>query len=72
MADKTRSIGVVLRGLSGAVTVNGHTYNGVMPPQVQLSDDQVANVLTFIMNSWGNQGDSLSVEEVKVVREDQG
>jgi nitrite reductase (NO-forming) len=72
MADKTRSIGVVLRGLSGLVTVNGHTYNGVMPPQVQLSDDQVANVLTFIMNSWGNQGDSISVEEVKVVREDQG
>jgi nitrite reductase (NO-forming) len=72
MADKTRSISVVLRGLSGPVTVNGHTYNGVMPPQVQLSDDQVANVLTFIMNSWGNQGDFVSVEDVKAVREDQG
>ncbi len=72
MADKTRNIGVVLRGLSGPVTVNGHTYNGVMPPQVQLSDDQIANVLTFIMNSWGNQGDTVSTEEVKAVREDRG
>jgi nitrite reductase (NO-forming) len=72
MADKTRSIEVVLRGLSGPVTVNGHVYNGVMPPQVQLSDDQVANVLTFIRNSWGNQGDAVSEEEVNVVRQDQG
>ncbi len=72
MADITRSIGVVLRGLTGPVTVNGHTYNGLMSPQVQLSDDQVSNVLTFIRNSWGNQGDAVSVDQVKAVREDRG
>jgi nitrite reductase (NO-forming) len=72
MADKTRSIGVVLRGLSGAVAVNGQTYNGVMPPQVQLSNEQVADVLTFIRNSWGNAGEEVSAEEVNVVREERG
>jgi nitrite reductase (NO-forming) len=68
MADKTRSIGIVLRGLSGSVTVNGQTYNGAMPPQVQLSNEQVADVLTFIRNSWGNAGEEVSAEEVNVVR----
>ncbi len=71
MADKARAIGVVLRGLSGPITVNGQTYNGTMPPQVTLNDAQIANVLTFIRNSWGNAGDGVSADEVKAVREDQ-
>ena len=70
MADKTRSIGVVLRGLSGPVTVNGHLYNGVMPPQVLLSNEQVADVLTFVRNSWGNDGEAITTEEVQVFREE--
>jgi nitrite reductase (NO-forming) len=70
MADKTRSIGVVLRGLSGPVTVNGHMYNGMMPPQVLLNNEQVADVLTFIRNSWGNEGEAIAVEEVRVFREE--
>jgi nitrite reductase (NO-forming) len=70
MADKERSIATVLRGLSGPITVNGQRYDGVMPPQVLLSDEQIANVLTFIRNSWDNKGDAVSVGEVKAVRED--
>jgi nitrite reductase (NO-forming) len=71
MADKPRSIGVVLRGLTGPITVNGQRYNGVMPPQVTLNDEQIANVLTFIRNSWGNQGDGVTIEDVRAVREEQ-
>jgi nitrite reductase (NO-forming) len=70
MADKTRSIGVVLRGLSGPITVNGQPFNGVMPPQVVLSNEQIADVLTFIRNSWGNAGEAVSVDEVRVFREE--
>jgi nitrite reductase (NO-forming) len=70
MADKTRSVGVVLRGLSGPVTVNGQRYDGIMPPQVTLNDEQIAHVLTFIRNSWGNKGEAVTIEEVKAVRED--
>jgi nitrite reductase (NO-forming) len=70
MADKERSIGIVVRGLSGPIMVNGQRYDGVMPPQALLSDEQVANVLTFIRNSWGNKGEAVSAEEVKAIRED--
>ena len=50
------AIGVVLHGLSGKVTVNGQDYNSVMPPMNQLNDDEVANILTYVYNSWGNPG----------------
>jgi nitrite reductase (NO-forming) len=51
--------------------VNGQTYDGVMPPQVMLNDEQIAYVLTFVRNSWGNTGDAVTVEEVQRVRDDQ-
>jgi len=40
----------------------------VMPPMSQLNDDEVANILTFVMNSWGNTGSTVSNEEVEKVR----
>ena len=64
MADKTRAITSLIKGLSGPVTVNGQAYNGVMPPSM-LNDEQVASVLTYVRNSWGNSGDIVTVEEVK-------
>jgi nitrite reductase (NO-forming) len=67
MADKERSIRVVLAGLEGPITVNGESFNSVMPA-VKLEDDQVANVLTFVRNSWGNQGDAVTAAEVAKVR----
>ena len=39
-----------------------------MPPMSQLNDDVIANILTFTLNSWGNDGDTVSAEEVAVVR----
>jgi nitrite reductase (NO-forming) len=67
-ADKRRAIDVVLHGLSGKVTVNGQEYNSVMPPMNQLNDDEVANILTYVLNSWGNPGGQVSKDEVKVQR----
>lgn len=67
MADKDRSIRGIVKGLSGPVTVNGKPFNGVMPP-VALNDEQVANVLTYVRNSWGNTGDPVSVDEVRRAR----
>ncbi|WP_417875308.1 copper-containing nitrite reductase [Winogradskyella sediminis] len=52
-ADVNRAIGVVVNGLSGEITVNGNTYNSVMTKQM-ISSDDVANVLTYVYNSWGN------------------
>jgi nitrite reductase (NO-forming) len=68
MADTERAIAVVLNGLTGAVVVNGNTFNSVMPPMSQLNDDEIANILTFALNSWGNDGDTVSADAVAVVR----
>ncbi|MRD48999.1 nitrite reductase, copper-containing [Caenimonas koreensis DSM 17982] len=67
-ADLKRAMSVVLHGLTGAVTVNGQPYNSVMPPMNQLNDDEVANILTYVMNSWGNPGGTVSKEDVRKVR----
>ena len=63
MADKMRAIDVVLHGLQGKITVNGKTYESVMPAQL-LNDHDIANVLTFVRNSWGNEGDACTPQEV--------
>src|SRR6187455_1426609 len=68
LADKRRAIGIALNGLSGPVTVNGSTFNSVMPPMSQLNDDEIANILTFALNSWGNDGGVVTAQEVKQVR----
>ena len=68
MADKKRSIVGVLAGQSGPMEVNGKKYNQVMPPLPNLSDEEVANVLTYVRNSWGNKGEAVTPAEVKEVR----
>jgi nitrite reductase (NO-forming) len=67
-ADKNRAMRVVLNGLSGKVTVNGNEYNSVMPPMNQLNDDEIANILTYVLNSWGNPGGRILTEDVKKER----
>lgn len=65
--DKSRAIKAVLMGLTGEITVNGKKYNSVMPAQ-RLNADQVANVLTYVYNSWGNNGSTVSPSEVSAVQ----
>ena len=67
MADKGRAIAGIIRGQTGEMTVNGQKYNSAMPALV-LNDEQIANVLTYVLNSWGNSGDMVTVDEVKKVR----
>lgn len=68
MADAKRSIEIVLRGLQGPIAVNGKPFNSVMPPMSQLNDDEVAHILTYVRNSFGNSGDAISPDDVKAVR----
>lgn len=64
MADKSRAIKIVKQGLQGEVIVNGAKYNNVMPA-LGLTDEQIANVVSFIRNSWGNKGDAATPEDVQ-------
>jgi nitrite reductase (NO-forming) len=63
LAKPTRAIDILLKGLSGKIAVSGQEYNGVMPA-VQLTDESVANVLTYILNAWGNNGGEITPGQV--------
>lgn len=67
MTNRERSIRIICEGLSGEITVNGRRFNGSMTPVV-LSDGEVADVLTYVRNSWGNTDRPVTEEEVKGVR----
>jgi len=69
MADKRRAIEIVLNGMTGPVTVNGEQFNSVMPPMSQLTDDEVANILSYVLNTWGNDDGVVTPPEVAEVRE---
>jgi mono/diheme cytochrome c family protein len=45
---------VVLFGLTGAITVEGTSYNGAMPSWSQLRDDEIAAVIDHVLSTWGN------------------
>jgi nitrite reductase (NO-forming)/hydroxylamine reductase len=62
--QKERLIDVVLHGMSGKVTVNGIDYDGVMPALNHLSDAEIANVLSYVTQSWGNRGPTIAAAEV--------
>lgn len=54
--DKSKLMDVTLNGLQGAITVNGVDYNNIMPAMSYLTDDELASILTYVVNSWGNPG----------------
>ncbi|WP_242494521.1 copper-containing nitrite reductase [Brumimicrobium glaciale] len=66
-ADVSRAIEIVLRGKTGEITVNSKKYNSVMTAQ-NLTDKEVAAVMTYVYNSWGNNGTEVTEEMVKKVR----
>jgi len=69
LADQARAGRTVLHGLSGSITVNGIGYNAAMPALGgMLSDQQVADVLTYVFNSWGNTGPGFTAAQVRAWR----
>jgi nitrite reductase (NO-forming) len=66
-ADVDRAINVVINGLTGEIIVNGEKYNSVMTSQ-NLTDDEIADVLTYVYNSWGNNKSVVNPEMVKAQR----
>lgn len=66
-ADRNRAIAVVVNGLDGPITVNGQGFDGVMPA-LRLTDEDVANVLTYVYSAWGNAGFVVQPDEVAAIR----
>ncbi|MEN9652597.1 MAG: hypothetical protein RL303_317, partial [Verrucomicrobiota bacterium] len=59
----------ILQGLMGPITVNGMAYNSMMPPVAGVSDADIADVLTYVRQSFGNQGNPVTAEQVKAIRD---
>ena len=64
LKDKARAVATVVHGRTGPITVNGQKFDSVMPPMSQLSDEEIANVLTFVSNNWGNKGFRVDAAQV--------
>jgi mono/diheme cytochrome c family protein len=66
-----RVIRIVLNGLQGPVTVKGQAFdsNSMIPWKNDLSDEQIADVITYIRQEWGNNASSVTPEQVKAIRD---
>jgi mono/diheme cytochrome c family protein len=69
LGDKNRLAHIVLAGLAEPIEINGDDYKQHMPAQNYLTDQQVADVLTYVRNSFGNKASAVQVAEVKAVRD---
>jgi mono/diheme cytochrome c family protein len=66
--DPDKLIAIILNGLSGKMEIQGEIYNGIMPPQAHLTDKQIADVLTFIRGSFGNNSGEILPGQVQKIR----
>lgn len=66
--DVNRAISAVLKGLNTEITVNGAKYKGTMPPQANLTDQQIADVLTYVYANWNNCKKKVTPAMVKALR----
>ncbi|HEY4290951.1 MAG TPA: cytochrome c [Puia sp.] len=67
LGDKSKLVKIVLNGMTG-IEVEGEDYHGVMAPHSDLTDQQIADVLTYVRNSFGNKAKAVTAAEVKAIR----
>jgi mono/diheme cytochrome c family protein len=68
LGDKTKLVQVVLKGMKGETEINGDIYHNVMAPHSELTDQQIADVLTYVRNSFGNKASAVTPAQVKSAR----
>ncbi|MFG0316328.1 MAG: c-type cytochrome [Planctomycetota bacterium JB042] len=68
LGDEGRFARILLHGLTGPIERDGRTWNGDMPPAAARGDDQIAALLTYVRNAFGNEADPVAPETVAEVR----
>ena len=66
--DASIAVRNIINGMQGPITVKGVTYNSMMPPVAGLSDKDIADVVTYVNNTWGNSGPSVTEAEVAAIK----
>jgi mono/diheme cytochrome c family protein len=72
--DATRLIGVAVHGLMGPIKVNGKAVEGVppiMPAHGFMKDDQLAEILTYVRNAWGNRSGLITTDDIAGYRKNE-
>lgn len=68
LGDKERLIKIILHGLNENIEIEGQTFTNPMPALNILKDQQIADVLTYVRNNFGNKASAVTAAEVKAVR----
>jgi mono/diheme cytochrome c family protein len=68
LGDKKRLIGIILKGMNEEIEIDGNFYTNVMAPHDFLADQEIADLLTFVRNSFGNKASIVTAAEVKAER----
>jgi mono/diheme cytochrome c family protein len=69
LGQESRLIHIVMNGFSDGVEINGDTYTNPMPAfGAILEDEEIADVLTYVRNSFGNKAGEIAADQVKAVR----
>ena len=66
--DASIAVRNIVNGMQGPVTVKGTTYTSMMPPVAGLSDKDIADVVTYVNNSFGNSGATVTEAEVAAIK----
>lgn len=68
LGDKQTLISTVIKGLNTPIEIDGDDYHNVMPPHPAMTDQQVADVLTYVRNSFGNKASAVKASDVAAAR----
>lgn len=68
LSDKNRLVKIIVQGMRGPIQVKGVKYDAEMAGNSSLSDKEVADVINYIRNSWGNKAPLLSTSDVAVAK----
>ncbi len=69
LADVQRAVKQTMYGSKTPITVNGTTYPGSVMTLTEMTDEEVRDVVNYILNSWGNDGGDVTLEDVEDERE---
>ncbi len=68
LSNKEVMVNAIHKGLSGEITVNGVKYNTPMAALPGITDEETADVINYVYNTWGNAVGSITVDEVKAIK----
>ena len=68
LGRKTALIQIVLKGMDQKADIDGESYSNTMPPHKFLTNQQIADVLTFVRNSFNNKAAAITAADVRYVR----